>query len=75
MNNEVDANTLYAAMNENKGFIDVGSKPENFRKAVDDLREAGHIILVGCRMKQDDGKVSQVISFGQPESEKASEQL
>lgn len=53
------------------GTIDVGDKPEIFRTAVKDLREQGVPILIGVRFKNSQGKVEQLIGYGQKQSEKA----
>lgn len=74
MSEPLTANDLHALITDRK-FIDVGGIQDSVREAIDQLREVGHTILVGVKYFDEDGRESQLVSFGNPRSAKASVQL
>ena len=75
MSTVVTANDLHAEMSARQGCKDIGPDADGHREAVGVLRDNKHVILVGPRLKQSDGKTSQYISFGVAESKMASREL
>ena len=60
------ANELHAVLTQ--GPFNMGADGDKYLEPIRQLREAGHVILVGCKAQLTDGKTCHMVSFGQAES-------